>query len=419
MGFSVFFPLSHAGADEFSVLPPNDPIYAQLAMLERGKPSSKALVPLTRYEAALQAARAILDLRNRDSALVARDDWRAITALTNSLKSELRQLGVDIDAARALAAKNLQNPERKSQPTTTPISSAPSLWSNNLSNELKGNSAPTKVRNSEKGRSSLLMAPQVMAGVGSTLERKSSDGSLSFQLSPRLRAETALQAVQRTGLDPLDAARGFSLRGVSDNSRTDNSRTGNSAAADSGATNSKATDSRVESLASQTTLSYDLSRYLTLRAANSRLNWGAATALGTGSPSSPLSSPFSSPLLGVPLFEGASSAGGSGGGVDVNLGAGLKFSTEIERLRANTGASARRIGGGASLSAFQNRLSMNMSLSRLFPQDKTALPSTAAQLGASLDVSQRLSLSLIYQGLFAPTPSNSASRVAGGVSLSF
>ncbi len=155
---------------------------------------------------------------------------------------------------------------------------------------------------------------------------------------------------------------------------------------------------------SQTGLSYDLGR-LTLRADKSRLNWQGAGNLD-------------SPLLGASLFSGARGASATGGGVDLSLGD-LKFSTDIERLRADTGVLGSRIGGGASLSAFRDRLSLGMSLSRLVPGDKTAPSETAAQASASLDVSPRLSLNLKYQGLFAPVPSANASRVAGGVSLSF
>ncbi|PQV62578.1 hypothetical protein B1R32_12816 [Abditibacterium utsteinense] len=368
LGLFAVFSSAPARADEFAILPPGDAIYAQLATLGRAASASKTPAPLTRYEAALQAARAILELQNGDDAGVPRENWRALSALTISLKNELRQLGIDVDAARALATKNLHKAARK-----TDVSGAPTA---NFSPPV----APPK---SAAARGSSLLSPQNSAVAGQTLTRKNSEGALEVQLAPRLRAETALQAVQRTGLDPLGAADGFPLRGES-------------------------AGSKVESLASQTVLSYDLSRYLTLRAANSKLNWNGAG-----------DTPLLSPLLGAPFFEGASRAGGTGGGVDVNLGSGLKFSTEIEKLRANTGASTSRIGGGASLSAFQNRLSMNMSVSRLSPEDKAALPSTAAQIGASLDVSQRLSLSLLYQGLFAPIANSSASRVSGGVSLSF
>lgn len=374
LGCLAVLPGGAARADEFAVLPPGDPIYAQLAPLSHSGTAPKTPVSLTRYEAALQAARAILDLQNQDAARASRSDWRAILSLTASLKGELRQLGIDVEATRALATQNL-----RSNATQIAAKTAEPAFGNSASDHLIFPAAPDASQ--AKATGSLLLAPQASLELQNPLNTQSRQGAAEFQILPRLRAETALQAVQRTGLDASNPASGFSKPGQS--------------------------DAGLASVASQTAFSYDLSRFLTLRAAGSKLNWNGAGQ-----------APLLSPLLGAPLFEGASGAAGTGGGVDLNLG-GLKLSTEIERLRANTGALANRIGGGASVSAFQNRLLMNMSISRLTPEDKTILPSTAAQLGASLDVTQRLSLSLLYQGLFAPTPSNSAARVSGGVSLSF
>ncbi len=317
---SAFGATPSARADEFSVLPSGDPIAVQLALIASGP----APASLTRYEAALQTARVILDVQSRPAGTVSRVQWRAIAALSEALKNELRQLGIDADAARALANQNLKS---ASSGADAPKPATPSTTK----------AAP--------------MAPR--ANASQDLAR----GNPSF-LGPPL------------------------LQGASPNKNT----------------------GVASGLSSQSALSYDLGRFLTLRAANSRLEWD-----GSGQ----------SPLLGAPLFAGAQSANGTGGGLDLNLGAGLKFSTEIERLRADTGALASRIGGGASLSAWQDRFLLNLSLSRLSPQDKSALPATAAEVGASLGVSSRLSLNLSYQGLFAPIPSASASRVAGGVSLRF
>lgn len=199
--------------------------------------------------------------------------------------------------------------------------------------------------------------------MGTQLSRKTVKNGVELQLSPRLNFKTALDA-------PLALAPG----------------------------------EKAGAFASQTGLSYDLGR-LRLRADRSRLGWQGAGNL-------------ESPLLGASLFSGARGASATGGGVDLSLGD-LKFSTDIERLRADTGVLGSRIGGGASISAFRDRLSLDMSLSRLVPGDKTARPETAAQASASLDVSPRLSLNLKYQGLFAPVPGANAARVAGGVSLSF
>lgn len=352
-----------ARADEFSTLPPGDPIAVQLAVISSDvRPAS-----LTRYEAALQTARVILDVQNREIGSTSRAQWRAIRSLCGSLKNELRQLGVDVEAARALAAKGLQ--ARDGRETSGPASRP-------------ATAKTTPATKTGAIPSNRFLAPGLLAGARPA-KGETAETAVELRLSPRLRVATEV------GLPSPP-----------------NSLTAKAPFAAAGAQNS-GLGSGANTLASQTALSYDLSHYLTLRAANSRLNWAGDTgAAGLN------------PLLGAPLFAGAQGASGTGGGVDLKLGA-MKFSTEIERLRANTGTLANRIGGGASLSAFQDRLLVQMSLSRLLPTDKNTLTTTAAEVGASLDVSPRLSLNLKYQGLFAPTPTINASRVSGGVSLSF
>ncbi len=406
-----------ARADEFSVLAPSDPIVRQLAQISpktgaAGKPAAGA-ASLTRYEAALQTARAILDIQNREAGeavgatkdaatgTTTRAQWRAIDALCGSLKNELRRLGIDVEATRALAAKNLKNSEKSAAKVGESTKNSllpPRVAATSRAAEDAASRNAARDANSRTATSrgaiprgvvagTTLLTPELVTNssagtLGQALANSTGanpntlNGGLQMRLLPGLRVATGLQTTPRAGEESLKNQARF------------------------------APDSA--SLAAQAALSYDLGRYLTLRAANSRLNW-SDTAVGGAR----------NPLLDAPVFAGARGASGTGGSVDLNLGAGLKFSTEIERLRADTGALASRIGGGASLSAFQNRLLLQMSLSRLLPGDKSALTTTAAQVGASLDVSPRLSLNLRYQGLFAPTPNLSAARVAGGVSLSF
>lgn len=331
-----------ARADEFSLLPVGDPIYAQLSSLSRAGEAphdAKTAAQLTRYEAALQTARAILDVQNRDAGALSRAQWRALKSLTLALKGELRQLGVDVDDALARIERNLKTDAPRSAsvsaPTAPVAESGPSvLDASALSQSAFGQSA-----------SGGLLAP---GATGSS--------ALELPLSQRLRVGAALSPGARGG----------------------------------------------ES-ASQGSLAFDLNPSLTLRAITGRRDLGGAD---------------DSPLLTAPLFAGATGATAAGGGLDVTLAPGLKFSTEVERLRASTGVSGARIGGGASLSTWQNRLSMSMNLSRLLPEDATVLPATAAQLGIGLGVTQRLSLGLLYQGLFTQS-ANNASRVSGGVNLSF
>lgn len=341
---------SSAHADEFSLVPKGDPIYSQLSNLAR--PGTEKVAPtLTRYEAALQTARFILNLQGKEAQAMSRSNWRALKGLTLSLKTELLQLGVDVNATVALAEANLQSSEQ-------PDLSLPAS---------KRRKAPTAV-----SPGTALLQP-------ATLDNpRLKVSNIEIPLSQRLRASAALTAIERNGNDPLDNR--FEPRGAA----------------------ALAEKSNLKQLGSQASLAYDLNRSLTVRASNSKVSSQAGDV----------------PLLAAPFLKGAGEVSESGGGLDINLGSNLKLSTELARLRGDNGSQASRVGGGASLSAFQNRLSMNMSLSRLLPEDEAALPSTAAHVGVGLDVTRRLSLSLLYQGLFTQSAGNS-SRVSGGFSLNF
>ncbi len=359
--FCAFSALQTARADEFSLLPAGDPIYAQLSGL--AKPGEAKPASLTRYEAALQTARALIEIQNRDPKRVSSAQWRAVKGLVSALRGELSQLGVDVGAALELAQNGLKPP--KAPATDSRAMEAPV--------DFTPRTSPAKSTAPRTGGLLLSSPGPSDAGVRGT--------SIEIPLSQRLRVESARLAIERSAQDPFAASFGAAPRGGTSQ---------NGAA---------------QELASQNTLSYDFSRWLTLRAATSQRELGGAQG--------------DSPLLSAPLFAGATEAKAKGGGLDLNVGPGLKISTEIEKLRADTGASAARIGGGAALSLWQNRLSMSMHLSRLLPEDEAVLPATAAQLGVGVDVSRRLSLNLLYQGLFAQSKDNNAGRVSGGVSLSF
>ncbi|MBW3635296.1 MAG: hypothetical protein KY445_02365 [Armatimonadetes bacterium] len=352
----AFSALQTARADEFSLLPTGDPIYGQLSGLAR--PGEAKPASLTRYEAALQTARALIEIQNRDPKRVSGAQWRALKGLVTALRSELSQLGVDVGAALELAQNGLK-------PAKAPAIEAPV--------DFTPRTAPVKTTAPRTGALLLSSPGPSDASVRNT--------SIAIPLSQRLRVESARLAVERSTQDPFAASFGAAPRG---------------GISQGGA---------AQKLASQNTLSYDFSRWLTLRAATSQRELGGAQG--------------DSPLLSAPLFAGATEAKAAGGGLDFNVGPDFKISTEIERLRADTGASAARIGGGAELSLWQNRLSMSMHLSRLLPEDEATLSATAAQLGVGVDVSRRLSLNLLYQGLFAESKDNNAGRVSGGVSLSF
>jgi hypothetical protein len=118
------------------------------------------------------------------------------------------------------------------------------------------------------------------------------------------------------------------------------------------------------------------------------------------------------------MFAGASEATAAGGGVDVNIGR-LRLSTDVTNVATDTGTRGTKVGGGVGLSAWQNRLSLSAHLSALKPRDSAALDAVATELNIGLDVTQRLSLGMQYQGLFTDQNNTNGSRVAGGLTLNF
>jgi hypothetical protein len=108
-------------------------------------------------------------------------------------------------------------------------------------------------------------------------------------------------------------------------------------------------------------------------------------------------------------------------GLNLRVRDGLLFSTQVENLSADDNTPGwTRFSGGIGLSTWQNRLSLGANLSRLNPENVNESAVTAAGVNIGLDVSQRLSLSLLYQQLFStPVPQRAERVVAGGVSIKF
>lgn len=345
-----------ARADEFSPIPAGDPIYRQLNALAPTPTGAKTDAGLTRYEAALQAARVITRVTNDSRADLSRMGWRALRDLTVSLQAELRQLGIDIEATRALADRNLQAPV-----PGTPDSGV-SLGSSSFTTESALVSRPTETRTSALNTAAL--QPGLQAS------------SFNASIMPRLRIGAALLALQRAENDPFRS---------------------------SSAGQTLLTPERGRVLGSDASVDYDVNSWLSVRAQTSRRSLQGAAE--------------TSPFLKAAFFDGASEARGTGGGVGIDLGP-LNLSTEIERLSTDTGARGTSLGGGIGLSAWQNRLTLSAHLARLQPEDRAVLPSTRAELNVGLEVSKRLNLSLFYQGLFSQR-NDASERVAGGLNLSF
>jgi hypothetical protein len=110
------------------------------------------------------------------------------------------------------------------------------------------------------------------------------------------------------------------------------------------------------------------------------------------------------------------------GGVDFHLIRGVTFSGDVENITGTQpgAGSLTRLGTGLGWTGWQNRLSLKANMSRLIPDDTRVLPSTLMGLNLGVDVSERLSLTLQYQKMFAAPDSSDPNRlVAGGVSLNF
>ena len=362
-----------ARADEFSPVPAGDPIYRQLRALDSADPTvARVSSGLTRYEAALQVARIITRVSNDNSAQLSRVGWRALHDLSVALKSELTQLGIDVPAAQKLADAKLKAPEARA------VESVDDSRDLSVPSSFGGASRgfPVSIARGAAGDTLLGNAGNQLAGA--SLSSGLQSGAFSASIVPRLRVGAALLALQRAEDDPFKSSgAGQALLTAGNETRV----VGNSASID-----------------------YDVTPWLSVRALSSRR---ALTNV-----------PDVSPLLRGPFFDNATEARSAGGGVGIDVGA-LSIDTKIERFSTNAGARGTSAGGGVSLSAWQNRLSLSAHLARLQPEDRAVLPSTRTELNIDLNVSQRLSLSLFYQGLFTQQKIGNSERVTGGLNLSF
>ncbi len=344
-------------ADAFAPIPSGDPIYRQLGALAlsgEGK-TPKPAAGLTRYEAALQVARISAIAATKPQAL-SRSGWRALRDLTNGLRSELRQLGVDVEDVLALCTRQLDSPSK-----TGDRSPAPTHSQSTHGASTSASSAP--------GASSFLNPPT------SPAQPDFSQSGLEVPLSSgRVQLSAALSTSTNDSQSALLGARPSVLSRSNSTSRF---------------------------VGSDASVALDVSSWLRVRALASQRR------LGQGD---------STPALSAPFFQGADNATGLGGTLEVSPMGGLRLSTDVEQLSTNLGTSGLRLGGGIGLSALQNRLTLSANISRL-KSDSTVVPSTSTELGIGIGVSQRLKLSLLYQGLFSPQ--SESSRLAGGLNFSF
>ena len=207
-----------------------------------------------------------------------------------------------------------------------------------------------------------------------------SDGAWSLPLSQRLRVNTAIQALAQAQDDPLQASSLAMRRSSfqSPHATSSNTLTGHSLGT-----------------------SLDVNRWLSLNA-----GYNQQTLVPR---------PFS---LRDALFANSTQTQSLGGGVDIRLLHSLTLSGNMAKVMGTGGNPVRgtRYGGGLGLTGWKNRLSLNANLSRLVPEDSLALTSTATELNLGLDVTQRLSLNLLYQQMFGI---QNQTQVAGGIVINF
>jgi hypothetical protein len=374
-------------ADEFSTVPAGDPLYRYLAVVTeagwRGVPQGPSS-KLTRYEMALETANAIFTVTARQQAnktwalSAPKPALRALRALTGEFQVELKIMGVDVAAALQMYNSLLR--------ASAPLSPSPTVASPAVTRPERLSEASAAATRAGTALDDPFSLPAAVA------QRRR---ELQIPLSQRLRIQTALSVLARDAEDPF----GDSTLGVRHTNAQEAQRGSGSAGALSAGEAIKAN------------MAVGVTDWLTLRAGYGR------RALAP----QPMS--FESLALKDPSMPAVGQEHSMIGGVDVALRPGVHLSGNVENIEADSavgGLEWTRIGGGLALSAWQNRLSLKANMARLVPEDARVLTSTIAGLNVNLDVSERLSLTLLYQQLFsAPNPARPDRLVAGGININF
>jgi hypothetical protein len=391
---TLFWGCAVARADEFATVPAGDVLYKHLTAVQRagwsgvgrgGATASDAQL-LTRYEMALETARVYFFVTAQQRANAnwqsgaSRPVARSLRELVSALRVELRKLDIDTNAALAFCDAILQSGNGtinlSSRPVTAPVANTtqPSAKTRPNADALRPAAANEFAASTE------------ISAIG-----------VALPLSQRLRLHATLSSLAREADDPF----------------------GDTAQV-SGHVFSASSSRPAPRVSSTTGAAYDVGNWLRLRA-----DYENRTLLPNATdPSNLLNSSSSlntSPLLLRALNANAVSGRSLGGGVDIELWRGLTVSGEVARVGTNDGSEAVRYGGGVGLTAWQNRLSLSANLSRLVPQEDSAVFSTtAAALNLDVGMTERLKLRLLYQQLFgASSQSRSERIVAGGLNISF
>lgn len=366
-----------ARADEFATIPKGDAIYTHLTTLRQGPWGSDSNAPahdLTRYEVAIETARALLKVnagRNTNPA-PSKDTVRALRWLTEYLRPELSRLDVNVPTTQRQLDEMLKTAPAGVR-AGTPTMAVPPLVSST--------------------------APNLKGGL---------NRAASVAVSQRLRVYGALSAVARVVNDPDKNEMPFAPRRAATLARP-----GSLGAAVSNSSAIVGTLPKND-LIGGTALggSLGLTNWMQVRARyeQSRLMPGTVDGNFT---------------LQAPMLSGAREAHSVGTGVDISVLPGVKVTGDVARVTAlgvlgDSAQRGTRYGGGLNFTGLQNRLSLSANLSRLLPEDSKLLPSTAAEFNLGADVTNWLSLNLRYQEMFsAQNASHSDRLVSGGISVKF
>ncbi len=397
LALPMALPQQPVRADEFATVPAGDALYRHLAVVAKTgwagapgqstpgsrsgerNPAGIADTTLTRYEIALETAKAIVTVTARHEANpawasgVSKPALRALRELTAALRVELKSLGVDAAAALRLCDVLLKSSDKDTGPETP----AP---------------APARVPDAASG-AAMSLDSGAFASRGGAAPPPSPDfeSQLRPSLSQRLRVMAAVSGVERDASDPF----GDEALGVGSASSFNST-----AGAARGAGNSAP-----RGVSGSAGAALGVKGWLTLRAAYGR-NELAPSRL---------------PMQNV-WTPGAREQRTLGGGLDIALRPGMTLSGGVESIATDAAGrpSWMRVSGGVGLSAWQNRLSLKANLSRLVPEDARVLPSTMAGFNVGLGLGERLRLNLLYQQMFsAPSPARTERLVAGGISVNF
>jgi hypothetical protein len=368
-------------ADEFDTVALGDPLYDHLTTVRQagwlGESEKTAAAPrqaLTRYEIALEAARAIFTLNARyhsDDFAVNSSSRRAVRAvreLTQAMRPELKTLNIDT-AAVLMLCEQLSNPQLSHESAAPP------------------RSTPVRAASAEPAG----VAPGAMeAGFHlSSSAWGTKEGRLELPVAQRVRLYSVISTLARDAQDPFADD---SIFGPRHTSKTLNFDT---------VTGITATGAAV-----------DVKPWLRWSAgsehhAQRTVDWRSSFLLNDAAR-----------LNTTDAYEHVT-------GVDIKTPfSGIVLHGNYAYIHTDDKLAARRFEAAIGYSGWQNRLALTANLSRLVPEDSvpfSALTSTTAgNLNIAVDVTNRISLNLLYQQLFGSQNQFGADRaVAGGLSIKF